>query len=131
MADMKEGWRNYIRTTQGMIIVAQIPLAVIGGVLALALSSNAFWSFVYWSHAITASIIVALNVFNIMPALEKKFALMPKVLVVYSLAYTVLYGISAVISFLFALCVVDLFFKYRAYKSGTSDVVASNPAATA
>ena len=24
MADMKEGWRNYIRTTQGMIIVAQI-----------------------------------------------------------------------------------------------------------
>ena len=62
---------------------------------------------------------------------------------VYSLAYTVLYGISAVISFvsfalsgvliyfLFALCVVDLFFKYRAYKSGTSDVVASNPAATA
>ena len=55
------------------------PLAVIGGVLALALSSNAFWSFVYWSHAITASIIVALNVFNIMPALEKKFALMPKV----------------------------------------------------
>ena len=24
MADMKEGWRNYFRTTQGMIIVAQI-----------------------------------------------------------------------------------------------------------
>ena len=63
-------------------------------------------------------------------------------MVCYSLLYTALYGISAIISFvtfnlsgvlvyfLFALCVVDLFFKYRAYKSGT-DVVASNPSATA
>ena len=36
---MKEGWRNYIQTTQGMIIVAQIPLAVLGGVLALVLNA--------------------------------------------------------------------------------------------
>ena len=61
---------------------------------------------------------------------------------VYSLIYTALYAFASIISFvsfalsgvllyfLFALCVVDLFFKYRAYKSGT-DVVASNPSAVA
>ena len=57
----EEGWCNYIR--KELIIVVQIPLAVIGGILAAVLGGHAFWSFVYWSHAITASVIVALNVF--------------------------------------------------------------------
>ena len=57
----EEGWCNYIR--QEWIIVVQIPLAVIGGILAAVLGGHSFWSFVYWSHAITASVIVALNVF--------------------------------------------------------------------
>ena len=133
----EEGWCNYIR--KEWIIVVQIPLAVIGGILVAVLGGHAFWSFVYWSHAITASVIVALNVFLQLQNVFKKFIFkkfmpdfMTKVLpVVYSLIYTALYGICAIISFvsfaisgvliyvLFVLCLVDLYFKYRAYKSGS------------
>ena len=84
-------------------------------------------------------VIVALNVFLQLQNVFKKFIFkkfmpdfMTKVLpVVYSLIYTALYGICAIISFvsfaisgvliyvLFVLCLVDLYFKYRAYKSGS------------
>ena len=54
-------------------------LAAIGGVFALFLDGPGFWSFIYWSTAIISALFIALRVFNIMPALEQRFALMSKV----------------------------------------------------
>ena len=54
-------------------------LGAIGGIFALALSGPGFWSFIYWSTAIISALFIALRVFNIMPALEQRFAFMSKV----------------------------------------------------
>merc|ERR1712141_93043 len=134
---------SYIRTNHGLIQASQVVIASIGGIFNLALGGTwGFWSFVFWSTAIFSAIILGLNVFKILPALEKSTPIISKVILGYSVVYGGLYLILSIWSFitfqlsailiyiLLILFGIDLFFKYREYKSGT-DVTASNPAATA
>eukprot|EP00093_Oithona_nana_P002777 02777.XXX_98653_99106_1 [CDS] Oithona nana genome sequencing. len=85
-----------------------------------------------------------MNIFKMLPALEARFPLLSKVRLGYVGIWLILYLICAllsVISFnlsgilvyvLIGLFGLDLFFRYRAYKSGGgADATASNPTATA
>ena len=55
-------------------------IASIGGIFNLALGGTwGFWSFVFWSTAIFSAVILGLNVFKILPALEKSTPIISKV----------------------------------------------------
>jgi len=133
---------SQIKSTQGLIYATQIVLAAIGGIFTLVGGGSAFWTFVFWSTVIISGLILGLKIFGILPTLEAKFAWFSKVILVYVGVWTGFYIICAIISFisfslsgilvyiLLAVFVLDLFFRYRAYKKGGPDVTASNPTAT-
>merc|ERR1712062_405857 len=135
---------SHIRTNEGLIELGQIVLSGIGGIFCLALNGNGFWSFVYWSTCIISSLFFAMNIFKMLPALEARFPLLSKVRLGYVGIWLILYLICALLSIisfnlsgilvyvLIVLFGLDLFFRYRAYKSGGgADATASNPTATA
>merc|ERR1712018_223428 len=120
--------------------MGQIVLSGIGGIFCIASNGSGFWSFVFWSTCLISLLFLALTVFNVMPALEKRFPFTSKVILGYVVGWFGLCVIWSIVAFnlsgilvyiLLFLFGIDLFFRYRAYKSGGADATASNPTATA
>jgi len=61
---------------------------------------SGFWAFVFWSTVILTSLIIGLNVFEILPKLQMSFSYTDKVILGYTVLYTIFYGICAIISFI-------------------------------
>merc|ERR1712008_613949 len=104
---------------------------------------SGFWAFTFWSTVVISGLLLGLAVFQILPTLEAKLPLLSKAKLGYVAVWTLLYVISSIISFvtfalnailvyiLLGLFVLDLFFHYRVYKTGSGpDATASNPTAT-
>merc|ERR1719215_10771 len=133
---------SHIKTTEGLIETGQIVLSTIGGIFCLALSGSGFWSFVFWSTAIISALFLVMIVLKIMEKLETQLPIISKVRLGYVLGWTGLYLICSIWSFitfnlsgilvylLLFLFLLDLFFRYRKYKSSGADATASNPTAT-
>ena len=92
---MNLNW-NYTKTPTGLIqlgeIVSFFPfsfqlfqciffqiLAFIGGLFMAIFDGNGFWAFVFWSTVIITSLIIGLNVFEILPKLQAAFSYTDKV----------------------------------------------------
>ena len=134
-----------LKSTEGLIKASQIVLAFCGCIFALVPGQgHAFWTFVLVTTIIISGILLGLEVFPTctynLNALEAKFPWLIKAQLGYVAIWTILYGICVIISWvsfglsaiivylLLALFLLDLFFRYRAYKASEDE---SNPNATA
>ena len=94
---MNLNW-NYTKTPTGLIQLGEIVsfffpfsyqlfhhifffqiLAFIGGLFMAIFDGNGFWAFVFWSNVIITSLIIGLNVFEILPKLQAAFSYTDKV----------------------------------------------------
>merc|ERR1712062_652202 len=78
MGNMALNW-SYTKTPTGLIQLGEIILAFIGGLLMAIFDGSGFWAFVFWSNVILTSLIIGLNLFEILPKLQMSFSYTDKV----------------------------------------------------
>lgn len=134
---------NFMRTMPGMVMAGQVVLALIGAIISL-ITSTALHAFAFWSTLIISGVFLLLHICNLMQTIEAKFPLITRVQLGYVGVWTILYIIVSIVSFfgfaisailVYAILIVfliDLFIRYREYRSGSGpNATASNPAAAA
>jgi len=112
-----------------MVMASEVVIGLVGGVIGLVLASG-FESFLFWTTVIISGLFLFTHVTNLTQSLESKFPILIKVHLYYLCIWTSLLLIDLVIciiSFKLILIVVaallasfavDLFLKYKKWKSG-------------
>jgi len=131
---------SFVKTVPGMAMAAEVILGLGGGVLGIILASG-FESFLFWTTAIISGVFLFTHITNLTQMLEAKFPFLMKLHLIYLCAWSVLLAIDLVICILtfklilivvlllLAAFIVDLFLKYRKWKSaGGSEGPATEPA---
>jgi len=129
---------SFIRTVPGMCMSAQVMLGLVGGVIGIIFASG-FESFLFWTTVIVTGVLLFTHVTNLTQMLETKFPILIKAHLAYLLVWSCLLAldmvlciisfklIGVVVGLLLCAFVVDLFLKYRKWKSGDGSGAAAPP----
>jgi len=121
----------FLRTVPGMAMSAEVVLGGVGGVIGIILASG-FESFIFWTTVIISGIFLFTHVTNLTQTAEAMFPFFAKMHLGYLGIWTGMLLIDFIICILtfkligvvvFLLLIsflVDLFMKYRKWKSGTT-----------
>lgn len=118
----------FIRTRAGMTLAVEALVGLVAGLFGFVFGIG-FESFLYWGAAIISGFFLFTHVTNLTQSLESKFPWIMKVHLAYMAAWVlglaimciyrfVAWSLAALFDWLLLLTfLVDLFFKYRSWKS--------------